>query len=84
MVDTITTETADPYRVSAVFDDGGPYTGTMQNLSDARNRYDLFIGHSDRRPAFAGLFGRKEDGLMHLLCYFAGGQEVVLDNSARG
>jgi hypothetical protein len=74
------TSTADPFRVSAVFDDGGIYTGTMQNMPDARNRYDLFIGHSDRRPAFAGLFGRKEDGLMHCLRFFAGGEEIVLDD----
>jgi hypothetical protein len=74
------TSTADPFRVSAVFDDGGIYTGTMQNMPDARNRYDLFIGHSDRRPAFAGLFGRKEDGLMHCLRFYSGNEEVVLDD----
>jgi hypothetical protein len=73
------TSTVDPFRVSAVFDDGGIYTGTMQNMPDARNRYDLFCGHSDRRPAFAGLFGRAEDGLMHLIRYYSGGEEVVLD-----
>lgn len=73
------TATVDPFRVSAVFDDGGIYTGTMQNIADARNRYDLFCSHSDRRPAFAGLFGRKEDGLMHLLRGYAHGKEVVID-----
>jgi hypothetical protein len=76
----MTEQPADPFRVSAVFDDGGIYTGTMQNLPDARNRYDLFIGHSDRRPAFAGLFGRKDNGLMHCLRFYAGGREEVLDD----
>lgn len=76
------TETSpDPYRVSAVFDDGGIHTGTMQNMPDARHRYDLFIGHSDRRPAFAGLFGRKQDGLMHLIRGYSNGQEIVEDES---
>jgi hypothetical protein len=76
------TSTPDPFRVSAVFDDGGIYTGTMQNMPDARNRYDLFCGHSDRRPAFAGLFGRKEDGLMHLLRGYSNGQETIFDKAA--
>lgn len=74
---------ADPYRVSAVFDDGGPYTGTMTNEQDARHRYDLFIGHSDRRPAFVGLFARSDtDGLFHLIRYFSGDQEIVLQETA--
>lgn len=72
----------DPYRVSAVLDDGGIYTGTMMNEQDARRRYDFFCSHSDRPPAFAALFVRKsEDGLFHMCRYFSGGSETVVEHT---
>jgi hypothetical protein len=68
---------ADPFRVSAVFDDGGIYTGTLQNLQDARHRYDLFVSHSERRPAFVGLFARSSNNLLVLCRSFGGGEEKI-------
>lgn len=76
-MDIVSNLPADPFRVSAVFDDGGIYTGTLQNLQDARHRYDLFVGHSDRRPAFVGLFGRADTGLLVLCRSYSGGSETV-------
>lgn len=50
------------FRVSAILDDGGTITTTMNDPNDAANRYEWFLGHTARPVAFVGLFARQPDG----------------------
>lgn len=75
----MTDQQTDPFRVSAIFDDGGIYTATMTNRKDAKHRYDMFTSNSQRPPSYVGLFHRKENGTFKVVRQFHGGNETVLE-----